>query len=471
MDYQTINPATEEVVKTFPTISDADLESALAKAHDLYVSDWSLRSVAERCGVLARAAEILRQKTAEYAGYLALEVGKLPNSAGGEINLVIGIFDYYAKNAETFLAPKRLPGFPGAELVTRPQGVLLAVEPWNYPYYQVARVVAPQLAAGNVVMLKHAESVPQCALALARLMDEAGALEGAFTNIFANHDQIAKLIADPRIVGVTLTGSEGAGASVAEQAGRNLKKVVLELGGSDAFIVLPDAPLPHAVQAAVFGRIFNAGQSCISVKRIIIVGKERGAAFTQAFTAACKSVKIGPPAEEGAQLGPVSSERALNGLLAQIDQARAAGATVLTGGKRADRKGFYLEPTVITDITEDNPIYRQELFGPVASLYVVDTDSEAIRIANDVPFGLGGSVFGADLEHARSVAERVDSGMVFINQPTWTTAQLPFGGTKRSGFGRELSELGIGEFVNHKLINRAPAGAALFGPVALEPVS
>jgi succinate-semialdehyde dehydrogenase/glutarate-semialdehyde dehydrogenase len=468
-DYQSINTATEEVLKTYPIISDADLDEALARAHDLYRLDWSLRSVAERCGILARAAEILREKTAEYAGYMTLEVGKLPRSAAAEVNLSVGIFDFYAKNAEAFLAPKHIPGFPGAEVVTRPLGVLLAIEPWNFPYYQVARVVAPQFAAGNVVMLKHSESVPQCALAIARLLKEAGAPEGAYTNIFARHDQVSRLIADPRIVGITLTGSERAGASVAEQAGRNLKKIVLELGGSDPLIVLPDAPLEHAVQAAVFGRTFNSGQSCINVKRIIVVGKERGAAFTQAFTSGMKSIKIGSPAEEGAQLGPLSSAKALKTLLDQIDQARTGGATILTGGKRVNRPGYFLEPTVLADISEDNPIYRQELFGPVASIFVVDTEEDAIRIANDVPFGLGGSVFGSDLDHARAVADQVDSGMVFINQPTWTTAQLPFGGVKRSGFGRELSELGIGEFVNRKLINLAPADAPLQGPVELKP--
>ena len=469
MGYQSINPATEEVVKSFPIIPDAALETAVAKAHDLYRNDWSRRPIAERAKIMGKAAGLLRERAAEYAGYLTLEVGKLPTSAMGEVNLAVGILDYYAKNAEAFLAPKQIPGFPGAELVTRPLGALLAIEPWNFPYYQVARVVAPQLVAGNVVLLKHAESVPQCALAFARLMEDAGAPEGAFTNVFASHDQIAKLITDPRIVGVTVTGSERAGAIIGEQAGRSLKKVVMELGGSDALIVLPDAPLEHAIGAAVFGRIFNAGQSCVSTKRVIVIGKERGAAFTKAFTEKVKSLKVGSPSEEGAQLGPVSSEKALKGLLRQIEEARAGGATILAGGKRVDRPGYFLEPTVITDINDDNPIYRQELFGPVASLYVVDSEEEAIKLANDTPYGLGGSVFGTDLDHARSVAERIESGMVFINQGTWTTAQLPFGGIKNSGFGRELSELGIGEFVNHKLIHLAPAGAAFFGPVDLKP--
>jgi succinate-semialdehyde dehydrogenase/glutarate-semialdehyde dehydrogenase len=469
LSYQTINPATEEVVQSFPIISDADLEAAVSRAQACYQDDWRDRPGAERAKIMTKAAEILREKADEYAGYLTLEVGKPPTQAMAEVNLTVGILDYYAKNAESFLEPKHFPGFPGAELVTRPLGMLLAIEPWNFPYYQVARVVAPQLMAGNVVVLKHSENVPQCALAFARLMEEAGAPEGAFTNVFASHHQISRLIADPRIVGITVTGSERAGAAIAEQAGRNLKKVVMELGGSDALIVLPDAPMEHAVGAAVFGRIFNAGQSCVSVKRIIVVGKERGAAFTEAFTAKVKSLKLGAPSDQSAQVGPVSSEKALKTLLGQIEEARSGGATILAGGKRADLTGFYLEPTVITDIDEKNPIYRQELFGPVASLYVVGTEEEAIHLANDTPYGLGGSVFGADLEHARSVAERIETGMVFINQPTWTTAQLPFGGIKNSGFGRELSELGFGEFVNHKLIHLAPAGGPVFGPVELKP--
>jgi succinate-semialdehyde dehydrogenase/glutarate-semialdehyde dehydrogenase len=470
MDYQTINPATEEVVQSFPTIGDSELEGVIAAAHHCYRTDWSRRKVAERAVIAGKAAEILRDNAAEYGGYLTLEVGKLPSAASNEVALAVGILEYYAKNAEAFLAPKDIPGFPAAKVLSQPLGILLAIEPWNFPYYQVVRVIAPQLVAGNVVVLKHAESVPRCALALARLMKQAGAPEGVFTNIFANHAQISRVIGDPRIVGITVTGSERAGAAVGEVAGRKLKKVVMELGGSDALIVLPDAPLEHAIGAAIAGRMFNAGQSCISTKRIIVVGRERGAAFTKAFTARIKLMKVGSPSEEGVQLGPLSSERALIGLLDQIRQARDGGASILTGGKRISRTGYYLEPTVITDIDQGNPIYRQELFGPVASLYIVDSEEEAIRLANDTPFGLAGAVFGADLDHAREVAERIESGMVFVNQMTWTTAQLPFGGIKQSGFGRELSELGIREFVNQKLINLAPTGAALFGPVELKPL-
>lgn len=469
MQYQSINPATEEVVKTFLSISDADLEAVVSQAHACYQNDWARRSVAERARVIGAAAAILKEKAEEYAGYVTLEMGKLSTAAIAEIRLSVGILEYYAKNAEAFLAPKSIPGFPNASVQMRPLGALLAIEPWNFPYYQVARVVAPQLMAGNVVVLKHAESVPQSALAFARLMQEAGAPVGAFTNVFATHEQIAALIADPRIVGVTVTGSERAGAAVAEQAGRHLKKVVTELGGSDAMIVMPDAPLEHAVGGAIFGRMFNSGQSCVSVKRIIVVGKERGAAFTNAYAAKVGSLKLGDPTDASSQVGPVSSERAMNTLLDQIAQARAGGARILTGGGRPERPGFFVQPTVITDVTPDNPIYRQELFGPVACIYVVDSVDEAVRIANDTPYGLGGSVYGTDIDQAKGVAERIESGMVFVNQATWTTAQLPFGGVKNSGFGRELSELGFGEFINHKLIHLAPAGAPPYGPVDFKP--
>ncbi|MEJ7928193.1 NAD-dependent succinate-semialdehyde dehydrogenase [Sphingobium sp. AN641] len=467
MIYQTINPASGEVVETFPGISDSDLETAVSTAQTAYQSDWRHRNISERVSVLSRAAALLRENAEEYASFITLEMGKLHQGALAEVGLSAAILDYYAQHAEEFMAPKAYEGFPGAQVVTRSIGPILAIEPWNFPYYQVARVVGPQLAAGNVVLLKHAESVPQCALAFARLLKEAGAPNGVFTNIFADHEQIGRLIADPRIVGVTVTGSERAGAAVAEQAGRNLKKVVMELGGSDPLIVLPDAPLDSTVSSAVFGRMFNAGQSCVASKRVIVIGKERGEAFLKAYSDAAKALRIGEPTDDATELGPVSSERAMEGLLSQIEAARSGGATVVIGGERVDRPGFFIEPTVITNIDRKNPIYRQELFGPVASFYIVDTVDEAVQLANDTPFGLGGSVFGADVARAREVADQIDSGMVFVNQPAWTAAELPFGGIKNSGFGRELSDLGFGEFVNRKLLNVAPAGSPPWGPVEL----
>jgi succinate-semialdehyde dehydrogenase/glutarate-semialdehyde dehydrogenase len=392
-------------------------------------------------------------------------MGKLIGTSEAEVGLSAAILDYYADRAETLLAPKELPESPGAVVETEPIGVILAIEPWNFPYYQLARVAGPQLIAGNVLVVKHAENVPQCAQAFARLFEKAGAPAGVYTNIFASLDQIGRVIEDPRIAGVTVTGSERAGSAVAERAGRSLKKVVMELGGSDPLIVLPDADLEQTVAAALFGRMFNTGQSCVSSKRIIVVGKERGEAFLQRFTAGLASLQAGDPADADTTLGPLSSERALELILEQIRIATDGGAQVVLGGSRISRPGYYLEPTILTGIDEQNPASALEFFGPVASYYVVDSEDEAIALANATPFGLGASVFTADVDRGRRVATQIDSGMVFINQPAWTAPEIPFGGTKNSGFGRELSELGFGEFVNRKLVNVAPAGAAPWGPV------
>jgi succinate-semialdehyde dehydrogenase / glutarate-semialdehyde dehydrogenase len=465
MLFQTVNPATGELVQTFKEISDDDLELALATAQTAYETDWRLRPVAERAKIVSRAAAIMRKNADELAGYLTLEMGKGIAASHSEVAFSADILDYYARRAERYLAPKLLPESPGAELRTDPIGVLLGIEPWNYPYYQIARVAGPQLMVGNVLLLKHAESVPQAALAFARIFKEAGAPAGVYTNIFASIEQVGRVIEDPRVRGVTLTGSERAGAAVAERAGRNLKKSVLELGGSDPMIVLEDAPLEWAIDGAAAGRMLNTGQCCAGTKRIIVIGKERGVAFLEGLVKRMASFKPGDPADRSTSLGPVSSERALKTLLGQIELARKNGATVAVGGKRIDRPGFYLEPTVLTDITEKNPIYTQELFGPVACFYVVKDEREAIRLANATAFGLGGSVFTADVEHGRKVATQIESGMVFINQSMRTAAELPFGGVKNSGFGRELSELGFGEFVNKKLINIAPVGSPPLGPI------
>jgi succinate-semialdehyde dehydrogenase / glutarate-semialdehyde dehydrogenase len=437
----------------------------LATAHKAYETDWRLRPVAERAKIVSRAASILREKADEYAGYLTLEMGKRIAESHSEVAVSAAILDYYAKRAESYLEPKLLPESPGAELHTDPIGVLLAIEPWNYPYYQIARVAGPQLMVGNVLLLKHAESVPQVALAFARLFEEAGAPAGVYTNIFATIEQVGRVIEDPRVRGVTLTGSERAGAAVAERAGRSLKKSVLELGGSDPMIVLDDAPLEWTLDGALAGRMVNTGQCCVGTKRIIVIGKERGAAFLDGFVKRMASLKPGDPADPSTSLAPISSERQLETLLGQIELARKNGATVAVGGKRIDRPGFYLEPTVLTDIAEKNPIYTQELFGPVACFYVVKDETEAIRLANATPFGLGGCVFTADVERGHKLAGQIETGMVFINQPFRTAAELPFGGVKNSGFGRELSELGFGEFVNKKLVNMAPVGSPPLGAV------
>ena len=363
--------------------------------------------------------------------------------------------DYYAANGEKFLETKPLDGVPGAVVALEPVGVLLAIEPWNFPFYQVARVAAPQLVAGNVVILKHAPSVPQCALAYAEILREAGAPHGVFTNLFATIPQINMLIDDFRVRGVMLTGSERAGAAVAERAGRNLKKVVLELGGSDPLIVLPDADLNSALAKGIFGRLLSMGQACVASKRFIVVGQDRAKVYLDGIVKHFGSLKAGNPTDAQTSIGPLVSQQALTSLLEQIETAKSHGARILCGGKRLDRPGWYLEPTVITDIGPENPLYQQETFGPVASFYVVDTEEEAIELANATKFGLGASVFGADPEHAQKVASQIDAGMVWINSCASTEAAVPFGGVKNSGFGRELAETGIGEFVNRKLIRTA----------------
>jgi succinate-semialdehyde dehydrogenase/glutarate-semialdehyde dehydrogenase len=455
MSFCTINPATGKLIKEFPLQSDEQVFAALEKADKRYHQDWKHRSVAERAQIVRRAAQILREKRDEYASYLTLEMGKVVRFGHMEVDLVVEILDYYAMNGERLLKAQSLPGEPGATLVTESIGVVLAIEPWNFPYYQLARVAAPQLVAGNVVLMKHAENVPQCALAFARLFEEAGAPEGVYNNLFCSIEQVAKLIDDFRVRGIALTGSERAGASVAERAGRNLKKVILELGGSDPALILEGAPLDHAVEQCVMGRTFNSGQGCVNIKRVIVVGRKRGETVLAALKARFAALKVGDPTDEATVLGPVVSERALQVLLKQIEDAKAAGARIVHGGKRVDRPGFYLEPTLITDITEGNPLYQQEAFGPVLSFYVVDSEEEAIKLANATKYGLGGYVFDADIAHAKQVASRIESGMVYINSCFVDSPGLPFGGIKNSGFGRELSELGIGEFVNRKLVRVA----------------
>jgi succinate-semialdehyde dehydrogenase/glutarate-semialdehyde dehydrogenase len=459
MTYQTINPANGEVIGTFPDISDADLEAAVGRAQAVYQRDWRHRSVAERARIMSAVAARLRDRAEEFARYATLEMGKLLAEARGEVALSADILDYYAGHGENYLKPRAIPDAPGNVVETLPLGIILGVEPWNFPYYQLARVAGPQLIVGNVVMIKHAGSVPQSAMAFARLFDEVGAPAGIYTNLFATFDQVGRLIDDVRIRGVTVTGSERAGAAVAERAGRNLKKSVMELGGSDPFIVLEDAPLQPALDNALWGRMNNTGQSCVAAKRFIVVGKRRGKDFLEGLKVRMGALKVGDPNDPCTKLGPVSSEKAMKGLLHQIDLAKRGGAKVVLGGNRIERPGFYLEATILTDISSDNPIYTQELFGPVASLYVVATEDEAIELANATPFGLGGSVFTADLEHGKKVAARIESGMVFVNHPTWTAPELPFGGIKNSGYGRELSELGFGEFVNRRLVSVSSVGA------------
>ena len=451
MAYQSVNPYDGKILKTFEELTDKQLEKALATAATCFET-WQLTTFAERAAVVAKASAIMRARIDEFARPVTLEMGKLIDQARGEVVLSADIIDYYAKNAERFLAPEHLkPSSGEAEVESSPFGVLFGVQPWNFPYYQLARFAAPNLMAGNVVMVKHAGCVPQCAIAFEKLWMEAGAPFGAYTNLLISHDQVNRVIDDPRIKGVALTGSVEAGKSVAGRSGQNLKKSTMELGGSDAFIVLEDADLDKTVKWAVWGKMNNTGQCCVAAKRFIVV-EELADRFLGKFQTALAALKPGDPMDEATTLGPLSTEAALVQLLGQVEGAVAKGANLVMGGKRIDRPGSFMQPTILTDIKPDNPAFREEFFGPVALFFRVKNEDEAVALANDSDFGLGGSVFTKDIARGKRVASRVDTGMMFVNHPTWTRPDLPFGGIKDSGYGRELSSMGIQEFVNKKLV-------------------
>ena len=451
MSYQSVNPATGKVLKKFKEITNKQLEASLKTAATCFET-WRHKTFAERATIVTKAATLMRDRVEEFAKPVTLEMGKLIAESRGEVALSADIIDYYAWNAEDFLAPQILkPKLGEAVIECSPFGVLFGVQPWNFPYYQLARFAAPNLMAGNVVMVKHAGCVPQCALAFEKLWRDAGAPAGLYTNLFISHEQVNRVIDDPRIKGVALTGSVDAGKSVAARAGQNLKKSTMELGGSDAFIVLDDADLDQTVKWAVWAKMNNMGQCCVAGKRFIVV-EELADKFLEKFQAALANFKAGDPMDKATTLGPLSTESALVQLLSQIKRAVAKGAKVLMGGKRIDRPGSFMETTILTNIKPSNPAYREEFFGPVALFFRVKNEDEAVALANDSDFGLGGSVFTKDIARGKRVASRIDTGMVFINHPTWTASDLPFGGIKNSGYGRELSSLGIQEFVNKKLV-------------------
>ncbi|BCU57153.1 succinate-semialdehyde dehydrogenase [Enterobacter kobei] len=452
MAYQTINPFTNELVKEYPPHSDADVESALQKADALYHSDWAKGDIDQRLPILRRLADLMEEQQESLAKSATQDMGKLIEQSRGEVALCAKIARYYADNAKAFLAPVKYDSDLGDAWVEHhPIGVLLAVEPWNFPYYQLMRVLAPNLAAGNPVVVKHASIVPHCAEAFAHLVREAGAPEGAYTNLFITSDQVSNIIADDRVQGVALTGSEKAGGIVAAQAAKKLKKSTLELGGNDVFVVLDDADMEKAVKVGVTARLQNAGQVCTAAKRFII-HEAVADKFLEKYTEAFRQVKMGDPLDESTTLGPLSSKDAVETLTKQVDEAVKNGATLHYGGKPVDHKGNFFEPTILTNITRDNPAYFEEFFGPVAQVYVVKNDDEVVKLANDSHYGLGGAIFSQNIERAKGLASRIETGMVYINSLTDTAPELPFGGVKRSGFGRELSDLGIKEFVNQKLV-------------------
>lgn len=459
MAYQTVNPATGEVSRSFPELTNAQLETAIVNAVTCFES-WRKTSFAQRSAIAVKAAEIMREDSDDFARWTTLEMGKLFAEAQGEVGLSAEIIDYYAGHAEQFLANEKLtPSSGAAEIASEPVGVLLGVQPWNFPYYQLTRFAAPNIMAGNVVLIKHASCVPQCAIAFEQLWHNAGAPPGLYTNLFISHDQVNRVIDDPRIKGVALTGSTEAGRLVAARAGLNLKKSTMELGGNDAFIVLEDADLDKAVEWGIWAKMNNNGQCCVAAKRFVIV-EALADKFLVKFQTALDALAPGDPMDSATTLGPMSTEGALLKLLGQVKQAVDGGAKLVTGGGRIDRPGSYMQPTILTDIAPDNSAFRDELFGPVALFFRVKDEDAAVALANDSDFGLGASIFTSDEARGRRVADRIDTGMVFVNHPTWTAADLPFGGVKNSGYGRELSSMGIQEFVNKKLVRVAAIDAA-----------
>ena len=449
-DYAVTNPATGELVKAYLTIGDAELADAIATA-DRAHREWSrTATIEERAALVRRVGELHRERRGELAEIIVREMGKPVDQALGEVDFCSAIYQYYADNASTLLAdePISLSEGDGSAFVRRSSvGVILGIMPWNYPYYQVARFAGPNLVVGNTILLKHAPQCPESAAAMQTVYDDAGFPIGAYTNIYATNDQIAEVIADPRVQGVSVTGSERAGAAVAEIAGRNLKKVVLELGGSDPFVLLSTDDLDGVVESAVTARLDNAGQACNAAKRFV-VASDLYEPFVSKLTEALTAIEPGDPSLPDSAMGPLSSATAADRLEDQLRRAVAGGATLVGG----TRDGNFVAPGVLTGVTPDNRVHREELFGPVAIVYRVDSEDEAVAVANDTPYGLGSFVFTTDPDQALRVADRIEAGMVFVNVVGADAAELPFGGVKRSGFGRELGRYATEEFVNRKMI-------------------
>ena len=458
MKYQTVNPFDNVLAGSFDEMTDGQLDEKLAAAAACF-DIWKHRSYADRARIVAEAARLLTEGCEHFARIMTAEMGKRIAEAKGEVEFSARILTYYAQNAERFLADVPLhPSRGDGHMESSPIGVVFCVEPWNFPYYQLARVAGPHLMAGNTVLVKHSEYVPQCAMEFEKLWLDAGAPAGLYTNLIISHEQSSRLIDDRRVKGVALTGSVAAGRTIAAQAGKNLKPSSMELGGADAFIVLEDADIAHTVKWAVWGRMFNCGQTCCAAKRFVVVDAVADE-FLAAFKKALGSLVVGDPMLEATTLGPLSSEHALVNLLAQVDAAVANGARIELGGKRIDRPGAFMEPTILSHVEPGNPAFRDEFFGPVAMFFRVENEAAAIALANDSDFGLGGSVFTKDLARGRRVASQVETGMMFINNISWADAELPFGGIKDTGYGRELGDMGIQAFVNKKLVRYLDADA------------
>jgi succinate-semialdehyde dehydrogenase / glutarate-semialdehyde dehydrogenase len=458
MKYQVVNPATGQVEQEYPTATDAEIGEILDRAGRGYPA-WRRTAMTERADILRRVARLFQDRSAELSAIVTREMGKTTAEAQGELEFTVSIYHYYADHAADLLKDEPLhSNTPGTAWVRKsPIGALLGIMPWNYPYYQVARLAAPNLMIGNTIVLKHAPQCPESALAMEQIFREAGLPADAYINVFASNEQAAEMIADPRIAGVSVTGSDRAGSAVAATAGQHLKKVVLELGGSDAFIVLDGADLPSVAKAAAAARMQNGGQGCSSSKRMIVTDDVYDE-FMSEFTAAMSGYTTGDPTDPATAYGPLSSERAARNLMDQINDAMSKGATVHLGGHRLDRPGAFVEATVLSGVTPEMRAYHEELFGPAAVVYKVSSAEEAVKLANSSAYGLGSAVFSSNEALALDVADRLDVGMVWINQREGGGPELPFGGTKRSGIGRELGPAGIDEFVNKKLIHTTTDG-------------
>ncbi|NLP82940.1 NAD-dependent succinate-semialdehyde dehydrogenase [Microbacterium sp. CFH 90308] len=452
-DYAVVNPATGETLATYPTIADDALEGVIAGA-DAAFRTWRDVPVAERAARIRKVADLHRERRDELAAIIVREMGKPLSAALGEVDFAADITEYYADNADRITAdqPIDILGEGSAVIRRSPLGVLLGIMPWNFPYYQVARFAAPNVVVGNTILLKHAPQCPESAAAIEKMYADAGLGDGVYTNVYATNEQAATIIADRRVQGVSVTGSERAGSAVASLAGQHLKKVALELGGSDPFIVLSTDDLDATVAAAVEARMDNNGQSCNAPKRFI-VQEDLYQDFLDKFTAAMTESKMGDPFAEDTILGPLSSVAAAQRLQEQVDRAVAQGARLVAGGTR---DGAFYEPTVLTDVTPDMDVYREELFGPAGVVYKVADEDEAVKIANDTTFGLGSYVYTTDPEQAERIADKIDAGMVYVNIVLADSPELPFGGVKRSGTSREMGLLAADEFVNKKLIRVAP---------------
>lgn len=459
MAIETINPTTGERVKKFDAMSAAEIERRLELAHSAFPK-WSHTPLERRVKVVARAGELLEKRKDDYARLMTLEMGKLIQAGREEAAKCALGCRYYAEHGAAMLADEKvLSGEDEGYVAFHPLGVLLAVMPWNFPFWQVVRFAAPALTAGNVGLLKHASNVPQCALALEQLFRDAGAPEGVFQALLVGSAAIPAIIADRRVAAATLTGSEGAGSQVARDAGLNIKKTVLELGGSDAFIVMPSANLAAAVETAVKARTINNGQSCIAAKRFILhdtIADE----FEQRFVRAMQALKVGDPMDPTTQIGPLAGKQLVDDLAKQVNESVRLGAHIVAGGKPIKGAGFFFEPTVLTSIPTNSPAYRDELFGPVASLIRARDAADAIRIANDTRFGLGSAVWTTDAAEAAHFARELQAGTVFVNGMVASDPRFPFGGVKSSGYGRELSSYGLREFVNIKTVRVFGLGSA-----------